>query len=484
MKDEFSTFMSAVRRFGLILQPSAFILSIICLAAVLLHLYPLLYPMIMFDDFEIIAKSFTWRAAQSNLWVPANEHAMPLGRLSTWALLQLAPSATAIPRVVDLQGPLALLAGIVLLYVLVARELEHPFYGLVAAALFGISAVYHQAVTWFAAGFSILALDTILLALLAAQQWRQTAKWSYLVLCVVACALAPPWFASGILAGPICCLYLIGNRNRPRTALVLTPVLGTAAFLAISLPVTARTIMHLEHYGQKTAFEAFDVRVGARNTCRAVADNLIPATFGFYDVHFPIWAVIGILVFGAAFLAWWWRPAQQRGFLYAGLALIVLSYLLVYSARADWDDGGYNLSNAGWSRYHLLAQLGLVLVVCGVLPYWKNRFERDAAPGALSDRERWALGLLILFQLITQLPRALFTSPAYLPRQQEVLAQIDNMDERCRAHRISADIARAALGKLAIPWSGASDNGWDFLHGSPDPRPIAIEDAQQLLLQE
>src|SRR5436305_11225723 len=75
--------------------------------------------------------------------------------------------------------------------------------------LFGVTCVYQQAVYWFAASFSVPALDTTLLALLAAQHWRRTGRPRSLLLAAAGAALAPAWFASGILAGPLCCLYLL-----------------------------------------------------------------------------------------------------------------------------------------------------------------------------------------------------------------------------------------------------------------------------------
>src|SRR5262249_13670368 len=161
------------------------------------------------DDFQILVRSWTWQRTWDDLWVPANEHAMPVGRLTTWALVQLASRASAVPQVAAFQGPLAVIVGALLLYLFVRRELGHPLYGLVAAALFGVSTVYGQAVYWFSSSFSILTLDTLLLALLAAQALRRTGSWLYLHLCVLAVALAPTWFASGILAGPLCALYLL-----------------------------------------------------------------------------------------------------------------------------------------------------------------------------------------------------------------------------------------------------------------------------------
>src|SRR5207302_1180918 len=128
-----------------------------------LCLYPLLRPELAQDDFQILARGATWQRTADNLWVPQNEHAMPLGRLLTFALMNLGGRATQLPGTAGLVGPLALLAALPLVYQFVSRERDSPLLGLVAAALFGVSSVYQQAVYWFAASFSVLALDTMLL---------------------------------------------------------------------------------------------------------------------------------------------------------------------------------------------------------------------------------------------------------------------------------------------------------------------------------
>src|SRR5262249_60566507 len=104
-------------------------------------------------------------------------------------------------------------------YLFVRRELGHPFYGLVAISLFGVTSIYQQAVGWFSTSFSVLTLDMLLLGLLAAQRWRQTGRSWHLALCVLWCGLAPAWFASGVLAGPLCGLYLlVPQRSSPGKA--------------------------------------------------------------------------------------------------------------------------------------------------------------------------------------------------------------------------------------------------------------------------
>src|SRR5919199_3242936 len=75
-----------------------------CLAALALHAYPMCRPWLFDDDFLYLAQSWTWQATRENLWLPMNEHAMPLGRLSTWVLVQLAGGRpTAMPLAAALQ---------------------------------------------------------------------------------------------------------------------------------------------------------------------------------------------------------------------------------------------------------------------------------------------------------------------------------------------------------------------------------------------
>jgi hypothetical protein len=456
-------------------------------AALALHGPALRAPLIYFDDFQILVASWTWPAARANLWLPMNEHAMPLGRLSTWGLARLGGGLGAMPWLTALQGPLALAAGMALLYAFVRRELGHPFYGLAAMSLFGVTSVYQQAVDWFAASFSVLALDTLLLALLAAQRWRQTGRPVYLGLCALAAGLAPAWFASGILAGPLCCVYLLGDASwRPatlrRSVANLVPLLGSAAFLAVSLPRSADYILHLEHYqmrGKTNAVEAFDPLVGLVNTGRSVVDNLALGVFGISAVECPPLLVPVALALLAAACVWWWRPARPRRLLWLGLAFILFNYLLVYSARAAWDYSGH-MTQWPWGRYHLLPQLGLTLLVVGGLPARQPRLFQLDPSGRLTPAQAGALGWLIAVLVVVQAPRAMLAVNEYEPEQARVFRLIDDTDARCRAHHIDAATARAALEPLNYGYFGRV-NGWEFLRGSDDPRPVPVEEARRLL---
>jgi hypothetical protein len=475
--------------------------AILCIAALLLHLAPLLRPVLFWDDFEIVTQSYTWPIMQANLWRPANEHTMPLGRITTWFLVVAAGRPTLLPLATALQGPIAVLLGMVLIYLFVKRELGHPLYGLIAMGLFGITSQYEQAVSWFAASFAILALDTLLLALLAAQRWRQTGGWRDLVLCTVWSALAPCWFASGILAGPFCALYLIpifGARgvDAPRSpasfrfatacVLALVPALGSALFLAVSLPRNADHIMHLEHYGGQTAVQAFHLDKGLLYTSHSLVDNLLLGTFGISGVLCPEPFVPAVLLAMAALALYWWWQAPCKRFVILGLAFILVSYVLIYSARSLWS---YE-QMSGWGRYQLFPHVGLVLMICGGLPALHDWLSAEGPEIVVPARiliGRLLLGLGFVLLLLCQTPRSwsYFFDDYYrnlAPPQLADLQLVEQIDDFCREQGISADVARQALPPFRI--AGASDNArdaWLFLHGSAEPRPLTVTEAEQLL---
>jgi hypothetical protein len=452
-------------------------------ATVALYARCFCFPMLIQDDFQILSTSWTWERTVAGLWVPNNEHAMPLGRLLTWAVVRAAGRPTAVPLAAALVGPAALLLGMALVYRFVARELGHPFYRVIAVSLFGVSAVYQQAVYWFAASFSVLALDTLLLALLAAQSWRQTGRALALDGAVLLSALAPAWFASGVLAGPLCCLYLLSTDRESVRRFSLLPLLGTGLFLAVSLPRTAEAILHLEHYRGRTAVEAFQPVTAAAFTCRSLIDNLLLGAVGVWTVEVPVPVVAVALAGLAGAVGWWWRGTPERRLLPLGLGLVLGSYLLTYSARATWGYEGV-MTETSWSRYHLLPQLGLALLVVGGLRGRQGRwFELDPG-GRLTARQARGTAVLIGALLALQLPRGLIGYYSSDPRQAAVLRRVEVVDARCRQYRIGADQARAALPRLDLGGWASEVNGWEFLRGSDAPQKLPADEVRALLERE
>jgi hypothetical protein len=436
--------------------------------------------MIWFDDFPMLMESWTWSDAWSRLWLPFNEHAMPLGRISTWILVQLAGSPTWVPFAVAAQGPLAVLIGMWLVFLFVRREMDQEYLALLALIVFGVTTIYFETVCWFASSFSVLALDTLFLALLAAQRWRLTGSWYHLALSALWSALAPGWFAAGILAGPMAALYLLPREDRQtwrHWPCALVPLAGSLAFLAVSLPRTADHIMHLEHYAGRTTLEAFNPVQGGINTARSLVDNLLLGNFGVSGIALPRWLTFPGLCLLAVAGLWWWQQAKSRRLLTLGLGLILVSYWLVYSARAEWS---YDTQLCTWTRYNLLPQLGLALYIVGGLQGRLDRHSKD------SPARQWKLEIglamaLIAVLLAVNFPRAFFLMHPYDPAQQEMLQRVEDMDRRCRENHISAETARMALDKLPVPYWDENANGWIFLRGSQDPCVLDVAEARRLL---
>jgi hypothetical protein len=460
---------------------------LICLATLALYTRSLLFPMLIWDDFAILGQSWTWAITLDNLWVPHNEHTMPLGRLLTFGLIQFAGRPTALPLAGVLVGPVSLLVGVALLYRFVRWELGSPLYALVAATLFGVTSVYQEAVYQFAASFWVLGMDGILLALLAAQRWQQTGRGLWLDLSAAACFLAPGWYAGALLAGPLCWLYLLPPQRRDAPGgrfgrVALTPMLGTLLFLAISLPSTAGVIMHLPHYGGRTAVEAFHPLVGLEFTARSVVDNLLIGTLGFYTMDHPLPESVAFaaLAAAAAVVAWWACQAPDRRLIVLGLGLIGSGYWLIYSARATWGYEGM-MTGPTMSRYHLLPQLGLALVVAGGLPGRAGRWFRLDLTGRLTRPQVRALLVLIAVCFAIQAPRGLICVYAYDPGQARAFQAIEDVDAVCRRERLDAATARGVLKPLSIPGYTPLANGWLYLRGSNDPRPVDADEARRLL---
>lgn len=460
--------------------------AVICLASLALRVPAIVQPSLFLDDFQVLARSWTWHDAWANLWVPANEHSMPLGRLSTWVLVRLAGSLENVPLVFSLQGPIALIAAMVLTYLFVSRETGSPTTGLLAMALFGVSTRYFESVTWFSASFAMLGLDMFLLALLASQRWAAKGRARYLLGSGFWSALAPAWFGSGALAGPLCALYLLAPRRAQqpdrirgwrRWLIALVPVLGTAASLAISLPNNARRILELPRVETaRTAWESFDPWTGLQYSIRVSVDDLLPGAFWPADITAPqwlVWPLFALLILGVASICW---KSQARALTVVGPGMILASYLLIFTARAYLPYKEMHSS----SRYHLYAHLGLVLILSGWPAVQRIAHRLSGAPVT-------AAGLLLLLG-VTQLPRS---GPiCYDPQQARDLRRIVQIDALCRQHHIHATTAREVLPFFDVygcdhrEVDGHVISGWDFLEGSDGPAPATEEQARAILTSE
>jgi hypothetical protein len=440
--------------------------TVIVLATLLIHIRSLLWPVIYWDDFDLLLKTWTWAETRRNLWVPMNEHSWPLTRLWTFAIVCFAGDCSGIPRTCAIANRLLLLATIALVYHFVRRERGHPAPALVCAATFGVTSAYQEAVFWFAAGPAIASVATGLLGLLAAQRWRQAGGFSWLIVAAVWSALAPCWFAGGLLAGPLCSLYLMGHAFA-RWRVWLVPVFGSVLFLSINLSLSGDRILNAEHYQGKTAIQAFDPISGAWNTIRVIADCWIPGAVGLpplatftrnadQQIALPIGVVLLLVATSCIALIWCWRRAGDRRLIVLGLGFVFSSYWLIQSARVGWDYARLT----EWSRYGVFPQMGLALILAGVISTgYKTPFTRSQAK---------AVALFIGILTLLHLPRGICNSPMNIPEQAEVLLEVDRVDERCRALGVSAADARSVLSLTQIP--GGDQNRWDYLRGSNQPQ--------------
>lgn len=452
------------------------------LAVFWLYLPWIVEPHIRYDDFNFLTKSRTWVDTRANLLLPMNEHVMPLARLDAAILMQLVPRPSAIPRAAEAHGVAAVALGMWLVFLFVRRELQHPFYGLIAMILFGVTTSYYECVTWYSASFFTLALDMTLAGLLAAQAYARGRRSADLAMCAVACALAPAFHGTALLAGAWCGVYILSSRaEAPRYGIggAATPLLGTAAFVVFSLAAASGTVMHAAHYRGKTIVAAFDPVEAVRNTLRTLADNQIPGLFGYWNKSavLPWPAVLLVAAALAALAVFWWRTAPRRQLLLLGLALILASDLIVYGARADWS---YDRTVHNWTRYHLFPHLGIVLFIAGGLPRFERRWP-TLVPGRLSLGQTTVLVGLTAVLLACHRPRSVGSHFVVPPEQMAVLQRVERVDERCRQMHIDAPTARAALGFLQFPLGYAGDNAWDLLRGSPSPAPVTVGRARELL---
>ena len=278
--------------------------------------------------------------------------------------------------------------------------------------------------------------------------------------------------------------------------------------------------------------ESFHPNVGLVYTLRSVVDNLILGSFGISHFACPELAVYAIWLLLIVALVWWWRRTEEKQLILLGLGFIAFSYLLVYSACAEWAYSIWDVNKwrddgiVSWSRYNLFPQVGLSLFLCGGLTRWRDRFFRHESGIPLSRRQLKILAVFLVLMFLISLPRGWINVGEPEPYQKAVLRYIDEVDARCRRHRIAADTARRALDPLGsrqthravqglgaqavapagvplgtllqtlvaaevaesdeyappLPLSNSSrENGWKLLRGSDDPREMSVEEARELL---
>lgn len=447
------------------------LLAVVAIASLLVHLRSLLSPALMQDDFGNIHEAWTWQRVTANLWVPLNEHCWPVYRLSICLMNQLSGGPTGLPLAAMVFSRITLLATIFGLFLFVKRE-RGPLAGLVSAAVFGVSAVYLESVAWFAAAPNTACLATGCVALLAAQRWVQRGQWWNLPLTAAVCVIAPGWFGGGALIGPLVSLYLFGRRPG-RWWSWAVPLVGTAAYFAVCIPMAGDKMLKPEHHGGKSLAQAFNPTIAAENTARAVTDQLVLGGVGVWKVVCPLWVAVPVTTLAVAAGVWWWRRAGWPRVVLLGAAFVLFGYVLVFGSRAGWD---YETLLVHWSRYATFPQFGLALIVGGGV--------RTAGPPR--PWQRWVVLALTIVLLALHSYHGWSATPASDPRLAEDLQLVAEADRRCREHHIAGeDAVRVLVPHYTEQYKKDGKfhtDIWRCIWGSSQPKPRTDDEIRDLLL--
>ncbi len=152
------------------------------------------------DDFDYIAQSRTWPMTVAHLFDPHNVHVVPIFRIWTFLLVTIAGRLPDLPAVFASSSYIGLIAAMVAVAWVVARETRQPAAGLSAMAVLGISTVSHPAVTWFSASQALWAGTAILVTIALAQSWAEKGGANRLAAVGLATFLAPAIWSGGLLA--------------------------------------------------------------------------------------------------------------------------------------------------------------------------------------------------------------------------------------------------------------------------------------------
>jgi hypothetical protein len=366
------------------------------------------------DDFTYLSESRNAARLGQSLWAPHNAHIVPLFRLWTYILVQVAGRLENLPRVVGVASfsvlPLVMLAG----GWFVARETHDPALGFGAMALLGLSTVMEPALVWYSAGQALWAGLAMIGTLLALQAWRDSGGAWRLALAFLGTVVAVGFWSGGYASGPAGMAYLWADgRPRCRKA-ALVPAVSAASVALAAFCLRGGEILAAQPASSQGASLGARLVQGALHSCQAVAEALVLGNLGLDAITKPAQGVVLCLLL---VVAWAW----SRGFVRrpnpleaAGGAIVAFSFLLVYSFR------GYlpyaNLRGLGW--YHAIPQVGAVLFLAGWIWPSGSTQASSAAIRPLTRGRAVLVAALAAVVLVLNAPRAerLFVGEGPPPR--------------------------------------------------------------------
>jgi len=401
------------------------------------------------NDVAYVGSSRTWDRALSSLFVPHDMNIEPAWRVLTWALTAWAGKLERLPDVLAIASYSILVAVMLLIGRLVARETGQAVVGLVSMIMVGTTSLMITPVTWYSAGKALWAGFGILATLWYAQTYRRGGRPAALVFAMISTALAG-WFGTiGHLAGPVAAIYLWADGRRRCRIAAAWPVAVSAIAVTLSLAIAySRFDTNNKSHGHSVREFIRPVH-GLLRTVQSIPENLAFGNLGLAVETTP--AQGALLTLG---LAGFWisrlslrgrysglKANQSRPFGVAralhlgispleraGIALVVGCYL------GEWTFGPatehrtfrtYNLHFV-FPEFHAIPQIGAVLWLVG---WWSEMMSATLeSPLAtklkpLTRRGSLGLGLLILAMLLLHRPRVDFlvraSVPPMLPSEQE-----------------------------------------------------------------
>ncbi len=343
-----------------------------------------------FDDFVYLARSRTPDRLWQNLFRPHQGHVVPLFRIETFALAQIAGTLQGTPPVLGAASYATLLLAMILLGVVVARETGRAAMGLVAMSALGLSSVPGPTLLWYASGQAMAAGAMILAMLAALQVWRIGGSRRSLALAFLAETAAPLLWSGGFAAGPVGAAYLWAD-GRPRSRALALLLLGaSAAIVALAWLAGAGT----------PGLRLSAIEAAVVHSSQALGEAIVLNNIGLDARTTPTQAIA--LVGGFAALWGWSRRGSPIRPLEAAGATMALGTLAMIFAARGVDEDFRELRPFGW--YHAMADLGAILFACA----WSARpTPSPASTIATPTRRDWlAVSGFAMAMLTIQMPRA------------------------------------------------------------------------------
>ena len=395
------------------------------------------------DDVAYVSVARNWQRTVSHLFEPHNTHIVPAWRVLTWVLVTAAGSLQRLPPVLAVASFSILIAVMILLGRLVARETGRTSVGLAAMALVGTTSVMLVPAIWYSAGQTLWAGFGILTALWYAQSYRRSAKPLALVLAGLAAAVAGWFWTVGHVAGPVAAVYLWTDGRRRCRLAAAAPLAATALAVALTLALGGRRIDTTFSFHGRDARTAADPVQGLLHTCQAIPENL---AFGNLGLTVHTTAGQGVLLTLCIFAAWtgrWWADQIAGGYAgrsrerllgpleSAGAAIVISAYMVEWTFRGYMDFQFLRTINLRFivPWYDSIPQIGAVLFLAG---WWNSRRsvlpagQPPASPQPPSRLACLCIGLLIAVLIglnrprVDELVRA--TVAPLFPSERELLA--------------------------------------------------------------